>query len=101
VRLSRDEYNRNLGTWIRLQRTLFGMSQLALAAAIGVSPSSIVAWEAGKGTMLAYSRSLLGQYFKAAAKRRSLQLNPMPQPAFVPKLPPPVRPGTLGGKHAQ
>jgi transcriptional regulator with XRE-family HTH domain len=98
--VSREEYNRSLGTWIRSQRTLLGVSQVALAEAIGVSPSSIVAWEAGRGTMLAYSRSLLGKFFKAEAKRRSLQLSSMPESEDVPRLPPAVR-STLGGKHAQ
>jgi transcriptional regulator with XRE-family HTH domain len=101
VQVSRDEYNRNLGAWIRSQRTLLGVSRSALAEAIGVSPSSISAWESGRGTMLAYSRSLLGKYFKAEARRRSLQLSSMPESEDSPRMPPSARPGTLGGKHAQ
>jgi transcriptional regulator with XRE-family HTH domain len=99
--LSRGEYNRNVGAWIRSQRTLLGLSQIALAAAINVSPSSIVCWEAGRGTMLAYSRSQLGKFFKDEAQRRKLQLDAMPESEDMPALPVDDRPSTAGGKHAQ
>ena len=103
--MSRDEYNRTLGAWVRFQRQLLGVSQLALAAAIGVSPATIRAWELGRGTMLAYSRAVLVTYFQRESKRRTIALGKMPQlrevEAGISVLPPvPAATPRQGGKHA-
>lgn len=58
------EYLAGVATEIAEQRLGLGLSTRTVAEAIGVSASSISAWERGKTSPSAYSLYLLQQYFR-------------------------------------
>ena len=68
--MSPAEYNQVVAASIRRQRLSLGLSQAALAQAVGVSEASISRWECSGEGIRAYTYDRLKAYFRACWKER-------------------------------
>lgn len=65
-------YAVKVGKWIRAERSALRVTQCELAAAIGVSDSTISSWEGAKVAMSSESHARLAHWFRR--RRRDLNL---------------------------